>query len=317
MSTSAERYGPIDVSGLKTFATTQRQHKVDLAALAKLPEKNASAGELLASLPDFLGAQQLRRLAETIAAAVKKGRPVFFALGAHVIKVGCSPIVIDLMRRNILAGIALNGAGGIHDFEMAGYGQTSEDVGANLRDGRFGMTREAPALLAEAARRGSEKDIGLGAALGQLINQQTLPHRDISLLAAADQLGKLATIHVALGTDTVHMHPQANGADIGAASLIDFRRLCSAVADLGGGGVWVNIGSAVILPEVFLKAVSVARNLGANLDDMYTANLDMLHQYRVQQNVLSRPVQSGHSFAVYGHHEITLPLLRMWLLQLL
>jgi hypothetical protein len=317
MSKSAERYGPIDVSGLKTFATMQRQHKVDFAALAKLPEKNATAGELLASLPDFLGAQQLRRLAETIAATVKKGRPVFFAMGAHVIKVGCSPIVIDLMRRNIVAGIALNGAGGIHDFEMAGFGQTSEDVGANLRDGRFGMTCEAPALLAEAARRGSEKGIGLGAALGQLINQQALPHREISLLAAAEQLGKLATMHVALGTDTVHMHPQANGADIGAASLIDFRRLCSAVADLGGGGVWVNIGSAVILPEVFLKAVSVARNLGVNLDEMYTANLDMMHQYRVQQNVLTRPVQSGHSFTVYGHHEITLPLLRMWLLQLL
>ncbi|MBN2376787.1 MAG: hypothetical protein JXD22_10315 [Sedimentisphaerales bacterium] len=312
-----QKYPPIDVSKLSTFPTAQRQHKVDLGALAKLPEKGATMEEFFGSLPDFLGARQLQQLAEVIAAAVKKGRPVFFAMGAHVIKVGCSPIIIDLMRRGMLSGIALNGAGGIHDFEMALAGQTSEDVGANLNEGKFGMTEEAPEILAEAARRGSAEQVGLAGALGKIINERELPHREISLLAAADKYGKLSTMHVALGTDTVHMHPQADGAAIGNSSLIDFRRICSAVADLADGGVWVNVGSAVVLPEVFLKAVSVARNLGANLDEMYTANLDMISHYRAQQNVLARPVRKGNSFMIIGHHEITLPLLRMWLLQLL
>lgn len=317
MSGKKSEYQPIDLSKLKTYPMQRRRHKVDLSAQAKVPDPNASAAELLQSLPDFLGAQQLRRLAETIAAAVKKSRPVFFAMGAHVIKVGCSPIIIDLMRRNILSGVVFNGAGGIHDFEMAFMGQTSEDVAANLDDGRFGMTVEAPQALADAARFGAEQNLGLAPALGRLINERNLPHRAISILAAADKYDKLSTMHVALGTDTVHMHPNADGADIGAASMIDFRRLVGAVADLAGGGVWVNIGSAVILPEVFLKAVSTARNLGADLDEMYTANFDMINHYRVQQNVLSRPVKEGHSFNVIGHHEITLPLLRMWLLQLL
>jgi hypothetical protein len=312
-----KKYGPIDVRKLETFSMARRKHKVDGSGVAGLPKKGASAKELLESFSDFLGARQLRRLVEVIAEAVKNNRPVFFAMGAHVIKVGCSPIIIDLMERGILSGFAMNGAGAIHDFEMAWHGQTSEDVGANLHEGRFGMTVEAPEILAEAARRGRENQLGLGSALGEIINEQKMPHRDLSLFAAADKYDKLATVHVALGTDTVHMHEQADGSDIGASSLIDFRRLCSAVADLGNGGVWVNIGSAVILPEVFIKAVSVARNLGADLDEMYTANLDMIRHYRVEQNVLSRPVRKGHSFEVIGHHEITLPLLRMWLLQLL
>ncbi|MBN1845737.1 MAG: hypothetical protein JW810_08650 [Sedimentisphaerales bacterium] len=317
MAKSRNEYPPVDLAGLKTFPMAQRRHKVDDRMLADLPDKDASAAEFLASLPDVLGARQLRRLAQTIAAAVQKGRPVFFAMGAHVIKVGCSPIIIDLLERGVVAGLACNGAGGIHDFEMAFCGQTSEDVGANLNEGRFGMTTEAPAILAEAAERGRAESIGLGAALGRIINERELAGRRLSLFAAADRLDRLATCHVALGTDTVHMHPAADGAAIGAASLIDFRRLTSAVADLAGGGVWVNIGSAVILPEVFLKCVAVARNLGADLDEMVTANLDMLQHYRPQQNVVSRPVREGHSFVVTGHHEILLPLLRMWILQLL
>ena len=236
-------------------------------------------------------------------------------MGAHVIKVGCSPIIIDLMDRGVISGIALNGAGGIHDFEMAYHGQTSEDVGATLHEGKFGMTTEAPEILAAAAQQGCAQETGLATALGRLINERDLPHANLSLLAAAVRLKKLATMHVAVGTDTVHMHPQADGQDIGAATLLDFRRLCSAVSDLGAGGVWVNVGSAVLLPEVFLKAVSVARNLGADLDDMYTANLDMMNQYRVNMNVLSRPVCPGRSFSIIGHHEINLPLLRLMILQ--
>ncbi len=317
MTKTRENYPPIDVNNLKTFPMSQRQHKVDQQQLAKLPEKDAPISEFLDSFPDFLGAQQLRQLAQTIAAAAKKGRPVIFAMGAHVIKVGCSPIVIDLIQRSVITALALNGAGGIHDLEMGLFCKTSEDVGANIHEGRFGMTTEAPQALAEAAKRGRAEGIGLGEALGKLINERQLEYRESSLLATADRLDRLATIHVAIGTDTVHMHRQADGADIGAASLIDFRRLASAVADLGDGGVWVNVGSAVVLPEVFLKCVSMARNLGADLDEMYTANLDMLRHYRPQQNVVSRPVREGHSFSVTGHHEILLPLLRMWILQLL
>ena len=310
-------YAPIDLKCLKTFATTQREHKVDLSTMAALPQNDASAAALLESLPDCLGARQLKLLAQAIARAVQHSRPVVFAMGAHVIKAGCAPIVVDLVRRGLLDGVVLNGAGGIHDFEMAWIGQTSEDVGANLHEGRFGMTCEAPEILAAAAIRGSKTGVGLAAALGAIINERQLPHRQWSLLAAADEYQILATMHVALGTDTVHMHAQADGARIGEASMIDFRRLCTAVADLGDGGIWVNIGSAVVLPEVFLKAVSVARNLGADLDEMYTANLDMLRHYRVEQNVLLRPVRPHHSFTVTGHHEILLPLLRMWLLQML
>jgi len=317
MTKSRKNYPPIDVNNLKTFPMSQRKHKVDQQFATKLPEKNASIPDFLDSFPDFLGAQQLRRLAETIAVAAKKGRPVVFAMGAHPIKVGCSPLIIDLMQRSVITAIALNGAGGIHDLELGLFCKTSEDVGANIHQGRFGMTAEAPRALAEAARLGREKGIGLGAALGKIINERQLEHREFSLLAAADRLDRLATIHVAIGTDTVHMHPQADGADIGAATLIDFRRLASAVADLGTGGVWVNVGSAVILPEVFLKCVSMARNLGADLDEMYTANLDMLRHYRPQQNVVTRPVRAGHSFSITGHHEILLPLLRMWILQML
>ena len=312
-----QKYKPIDASKLKTFPMARRAHKVTLEQQAGLPQKDASIAEFLESFPKFLGANQLRTLAETIAAAVKNNRPAFFAMGAHVIKVGCSPIIIDLMARNILSGIVLNGAGGIHDFEMALSGQTSEEVAETINNGKFGMTTEAPQALAEAAKLGKENNLGLAPALGQIINQRKLPHRNNSLLAAADKYDKLATMHVAIGTDTVHMHPEADGADIGAASLIDFRRLCDAVADLSDGGVWVNIGSSVVLPEVFLKAVSVARNLGANLDGMFTANLDMIYHYRPHQNVLVRPVQPGHSFSITGQHEITIPLLRMWLLQLL
>ena len=311
-----KQYDQIDTTALKTYPMTQRSHKVARTALAELPNKDASAAQLLDSFPDFLATKNLRLLAQRIARAVKDNRPVIFAMGSHVIKTGCAPIVIDLIERGVLAAVAFNGSGGIHDYEMAQLAQTSEDVACNLHDGRFGMTTEASDFLAQAAKRGAEENIGLGAAIGALINEKNLPHKNLSILAAAHQANILATLHVAIGTDTIHMHPAAHGAHIGRASLIDFRRLCSAVADLNGG-VWVNIGSAVILPEVFLKAVAIAKNLNANLDDMFTANLDMLPHYRTRENVLSRPVKNNNSCQIIGHHEITLPLLRMQLLQLL
>ncbi|GAG25169.1 unnamed protein product, partial [marine sediment metagenome] len=256
----------------------------------------ASAAELLASLPDFLGARELRSVALAIVAARKADRPVVFALGGHVVKVGCSPVIIDLMRRGWVSALACNGATAIHDVEAATFGQTSEDVAANLASGEFGMVSETAEFFAQAAVRGANDNVGLGRAVGQLLTERSPEHLPISLLATASELGLPATVHVAWGTDTVHMHPQVDAAAMGRASGTDFRLLCSVVQDLGAdppdapGGVWCNVGSAVILPEVFLKAVTVARNLGARLEGMVTANFDMLGHYRPRQNVITRPV---------------------------
>lgn len=315
----AKRYHPIDLSKVRAVPIGQRSHKVQSTAFARLPAPGASAADLLDSLPDFLGARELRSVASAIVVARKADRPVVFALGAHVIKVGCSPVVIDLMRRGWVTALACNGATAIHDVEVAISGQTSEDVAANLPSGEFGMVTETAAFFAQAARRGG--DAGLGRAIGQLLAEQKPDHLSLSVLAAANELGLPATIHVALGTDTVHMHPQVDPGALGQASGIDFRLLCSVVADLGAvspgsaGGVWCNVGSAVILPEVFLKAVTVARNLGARLEGMVTANFDMLRHYRPQENVLNRPVQPRRGHQVIGHHEILLPLLRQMILE--
>ena len=310
-----QAYGPIDVTGLKTFSMDQRHHKASLEHAGALPEADVSCNGFIESLPDYLGAKALKGLSQMIATAYKNERPVVFAMGAHVIKVGCSPIVIDLIERGIVKGVVFNGAGGIHDFEMAAAGQTSEDVGANLKDGRFGMTEEAPEIMSAAAKKGQLDGTGLAYALGALINERDFPNKAQSIFAIAQNHNILSALHVAVGTDTIHMHDNADGCAIGAASMIDFRRVCNIVSQLGDGGVWLNIGSAVILPEVFLKAVSVARNLGADLDKMVTGNLDMIRHYRVEQNILSRPVEKGNSYAVTGHHEILLPLLRMMILQ--
>ncbi|MFO0839833.1 MAG: hypothetical protein U1D55_15080 [Phycisphaerae bacterium] len=260
----------------------------------------------------------MRRVVAAIVAARRAARPVVLAIGGHVIKTGCSPLLIDLMQRGVVTAIATNGSGAIHDLELAETGATSEDVADTIRDGSFGMVAETCERMNEAARRGAA-GVGLGRALGDLLQSGNAAHRELSVFAAAARLGLPATVHVGVGTDTVHMHPDADGAAIGAASMIDFRTLCGVVADLGAsngvtaggaGGVWLNIGSAVVLPEVFLKAVSVARNLGHNLDAMHTANFDMLRHYRPSQNVLSRPVAPGHGHSLVGQHEILLPLLR-------
>jgi hypothetical protein len=317
----ARNYQPIDLSRVRTISIAGRSHKVDSTSFAGLPDRGATAAELLTSLPNFLGARELRAVASVIVAARKADRPAVFALGAHVIKVGCSPVIIDLMRRGWVTALACNGATAIHDVEVAVTGQTSEDVAANLASGRFGMVKETAEFFALAALHGAEDDVGLGRAVGRMLAEQKPEHRSLSILAAAQELGLPATVHVALGTDTIHMHPQVDPAALGRASGIDFRLLCSVVADLGAssasapGGVWCNIGSAVVLPEVFLKAVTVARNLGANLDAMVTANFDMLRHYRPRENVVSRPVQPGHGHEVIGHHEILLPLLRQLIVE--
>lgn len=306
---------PLNLSKLRLKSREQRDHKVELAALGRATPPGSPFGQWFDSLPDFLGARQLRDTVAAVVAAHRAGRPVVFAFGGHVIKTGCSPLVIDLIERGVITAVASNGSGPIHDLELAETGATSEEVAETIRDGSFGMVRETCERMNEAARRGADGR-GLGRALGELLNAQAAPYKDRSIFAAAARAGIPATAHVAIGTDTVHVHPNLDGAALGAATLADFRTICAVVAGLGAGrngqpgGVWLNVGSAVVLPEVFLKAVSVARNLGHDLDAMHTANFDMLPHYRPTQNVLTRPVRPGHGHALIGHHELLLPLLR-------
>jgi hypothetical protein len=230
-------------------------------------------------------------------------------MGAHVVKVGLAPVVIQMLDAGVVTALVMNGAGAIHDWEIAAIGATSEDVASSLHDGRFGMAEETGRELSEAAREAAARGEGFGETLGRRIVAASLPHRDVSLLARASELGIPATVHVAVGSDIVHQHPHADGAAIGAASFTDFRRLVTVVAGLAGG-VWINCGSAVQLPEVFLKALSVAQNLGHEVSGFVTANLDMIRQYRTEENVLRRPTAGrGRSFSLIGHHEIQVPLL--------
>jgi len=318
---SGRRYEPLDMLDIKLYSAGERRHLSDVKRFAHPVAAGVSFAEWLSSLPDFLGVRQLREAVEAIVAARRADRPVAMAMGGHVVKVGCGPVVIDLMRRGIVTAVACHGATAIHDVEVAMFGATSEDVGQTLREGKFGMVRETAFFFAEAARNAEKAGCGYGEAIGRLILEQRLPHASVSFLAAAAEMGVPATVHVAIGTDTVHMPAMADGGQIGRATMTDFRLLCSVVKDMGasqrGGtcGVWCNVGSAVVLPEVFLKAVSVARNVGTDLDGLHTINLDMLRQYRTAQNVVGRPVAPGHGHDIAGHHEILLPLLRQAIIE--
>ena len=279
-------------------------------------EPSAPFAQIINSLPHILAGEEFRSLVEAIVISRKNERQVVAALGAHVVKCGLSPIIIDLMERGVLTGVAMHGATAIHDFEIASLGGTSEDVAQGLKEGTYGMAEETARAFASAVKEGS-KGKGLGRALGELILVTKSPYTKYSILAAASRLDLPATVHIALGTDTVHIHPEISGAEMGEASLIDFRKICSVVCELEGG-VWLNIGSAVILPEVFLKAVAVARNLGHELRKLTTANLDFIQHYRAKMNVIERPTQvpdvPGQGIALTGHHEIMLPLLRLAIL---
>jgi len=312
----------LDWSRLRLKSREARAHKVNLATLGRATPPRCAFRDWLDALPNVLGAAEFRKTVAAVVAARRAGRPVVFAFGGHVIKTGCSPLVIDLIERGIVTALATNGSGAIHDLELAETGATSEEVAETIRDGSFGMVAETCERMNAAAELGA-RGAGLGRALGRLLAEGDAPHKDLSLFVAAYRAGIPATVHVAVGTDTVHMHPQASGAAIGAASLLDFRTICAVVADLtaaspdGPGGVWLNVGSAVVLPEVFLKAVSVARNLGYTLAGMHTANFDMLPHYRPTQNVIGRPVEPGHGHAVIGHHELLVPLLRQAIIEAL
>ena len=301
-------FPPLDFSRLRVSPVEAREHRVHARMFAHAEVAPApGAPDVLDSMPDVLGVQVLRRLAQRIVQARRRGAPVVLGFGGHVVKTGLAPLVIDLLERGFVSALATNGSGAIHDFEIAAVGHSSEDVGAGLDDGSWGMvgeTAEALNLGAVAAARAGE---GLGARIGRSIEERRLPNARLSLLAAAHRLGRPATVHVAIGTDTVHMHANADGAAIGAASLADFRTLCAVVAKLSGG-VYLNVGSAVVLPEVFVKALNVARNLGHEVEGFCTANLDMLRHYRPRVNVLERP--GGEALELTGHHEINVPLLR-------
>lgn len=311
MNKKRKSYAPIDLRKITTVPLRGRRHLVDTALFGR-PAAGDSFAEFADSLPDILAARSLKEVAEGIACARRGGRTVAAAFGAHVIKCGLSPLVVDMLERGILTAVAANGAGAIHDCEVAMVGATSEDVGDGLKTGRFGMSRETAAAIAEAASLAVREKCGLGRALGELILRRRFPHADLSIFAAAARLGLPATVHVALGTDIVHMHPNVSPAELGEASMLDFRILCSVVADLQDG-VWLNIGSAVLLPEVFLKALTVARNLRRKVNKFISVNMDMIQHYRPRVNVLSRP--GGESHAITGHHEIMVPLLRMMVLQ--
>ncbi|RMG16360.1 MAG: hypothetical protein D6731_06425 [Planctomycetota bacterium] len=302
------RVVPLDLEGVRTYSIREREHLVSRERFARPVEPDASAGELLDSLPGFLAADRLRELAEAIATARAAGRRVLFGLGGHVVKVGLGPLLADMIERGLVTDLALNGSAAIHDTEVALIGKTSEKVTETIVDGRFGMVGETAEVFARVFARGAQDERGLGRALAEELAGGDYPHRDQSLVLRATELGAEVTVHVALGTDTVHAVPGADGAAIGAATHIDFRRLAAVIADLTGG-VYVNVGSAVVLPEVFLKCVAVARNLGHEVSGVTAANLDMLQHYRPTRNVLDRPVERG--IALTGHHEIMLPLLRL------
>ena len=301
---------PVDLSRVRTVPLAARPNKVDAAAFARPPVKGPSAADFLAGLPHLLAGDDFRALVAAIVAARRAGRPVVVGFGAHVIKCGLSPVLIDLMRRGVITALATNGSGGIHDFELALIGATSEDVAAGLKDGTFGMVRETGELM-HAAIDGvtARPDAGLGLLFGEFLDALPAPNADLSLAVAAKRLGLPFTVHVAIGTDIIHMHPGADGAAIGRSSFNDFKLFCGVVTELSGG-VYLNVGSAVIMPEVFLKAFTVAQNLGADLSGYTTANLDMVAHYRSGENVVRRPAAvAGKGYTLIGRHEFLVPLL--------
>jgi hypothetical protein len=303
---------PLSLDGVSTYPLAARKSKVSRREFGRPHRRGAGFASFLDTLPEILAGKTLRALRDEVLRARARRRPVVWGLGAHVIKVGLSPVVIDLMERGLVTAIALNGAGIVHDFEVAVAGRTSEDVGEGLATGAFGMARETGEELNRAIAAGDRDGLGLGAAVGRHLatRRPRARHADLSLLAAAWRLGLPATVHVAIGTDVVHLHPACDPGALGRTSHLDFRTLAGEVARLGGGGVYLNVGSAVVLPEVFLKAVTLARNLGHRLSDFATANLDFLQSYRPGVNVVERPVAgSGRGYRLTGHHEILVPLL--------
>lgn len=301
---------PISPLGIKTYSLRSQQSKVDVAGFGRPCAAGRPVSELIRGLPDILAARDFKEWLTLMKKARAKDKPLVWAMGAHVIKVGLNPVLIDLMERGWITGLAMNGAGVIHDFEVAFSGRTSEDVEAQIGSGRFGMARETGRLLNQAINRGAEQGLGLGETVAKMINDSGFPHKNLSLLAGCARLGIPVTVHVAVGTDTIHFHPEARGEALGKTSLHDFFLFCAMVAGLNGGGVFLNVGSAVILPEVLLKSVTLIRNKGKKLENFYAAVFDFIRHYRPSQNIVQRVVgKKGKGFYFIGHHEIMIPLL--------
>ena len=305
----------LDFSAVRTTNLDGRHSKVRVGDFARPLKPGATMGEFFLGLPRILAAADLKEAAGRIVLAKKTGRPVILGLGGHVIKVGLGPIIIDLMERGLIDGLAANGSVMVHDAEAALVGATSEDVGAGLGSGDFGVTAETGELINRAAKLAAEEGTGLGHILGRTLLEKRPPFLQVSVLAAAERLNLPMTIHAAIGTDVYNIHPEADGAALGAASMRDFKLFCWMVSNLDGG-VFINLGSAVILPEVFLKALTLARNLGHPLSNLTTINMDFIRHYRPQVNVVGRPTQEGgRGFYFIGHHEIMFPLLMSMVLE--
>jgi hypothetical protein len=310
---SIYRQKPIDLSRISTYPLASRPSKVTVRdfAGALSDEQAQGAAALLDSMPHILAADTIRAVASDVAQARANNRAIIWGIGGHVIKTGLAPILIDLMRRGFVTAIAMNGSGVIHDFEIAIAGWTSEDVENALGTGEFGMAEETGRLINEAINRGFKDDCGVGESVGRALADLKPQYQQFSLLHEAYKMCIPVTAHITIGTDIIHIHPQADGAAIGAATYRDFLLFTSLVKDLDGGGVYLNIGSAVTMPEVFLKAVTVVRNLGHSLKDFTTANFDFIQHYRPLTNVVRRPVANGagRGYSIIGHHEIMIPLL--------
>jgi len=308
-------YEEFDLSGVRTYPLASRQSKARVEDFARPYEKGSGVGAWIDRLPNILAGADFKAIVSRLQRAKREDGGIIWGFGAHVIKTGLSPVLVDLMRRGFVSALATNGAGLIHDFEIALSGATSEDVDEALGPGRFGMAEETGRLQNEVITTGVGRGLGIGQAVGEWMGGATLPHRAHSVTAAAAQLGIPLTVHVAIGTDIVHMHPSASGAALGEGSLRDFRYFVSNVARLDRG-VYLNCGSAVVLPEVFLKAVALARNQGRPLTDLTTVNLDFVRLYRPQTNVVTRPTKGiGAGYSLTGHHELLLPLLAAALIE--
>lgn len=300
-----------DLSRVRTVPVTRRANKVSAEEFAKPPGRDRSFRAFLSSLPDILVARDFARLVDAIVGAYRKKRAVVVMLGGHIVKTGLSPLLISLMEQGVITHVAMNGSTAIHDFEIARFGGTSEDVAAGLKDGTFGMAEETGREMNEAFARGSTLGQGMGESLARALGAAKLAHPELSVLLGAHRRNIPVTVHAALGAEIIHQHPAANGAAIGDTSHRDFRRLAASLDGLHNGGVALNLGSAVIMPEVFLKALTIARNLNQGRPQQFvTCDLDMQRHYRPRVNVVQRPtLQSGKGYEITGHHELMVPLL--------
>lgn len=300
----------INLNKIKTYSVKKRYSKVRAGDFAKIPQRKMSFLRFYQSLPNILKAKDIRAIVDAIISSRKKKKAVIFMAGAHVIKCGLNPVSIELIKKKVITCISLNGAGIIHDFELAFGGRTSEDVEENLKYGRFGMARETAEFINLAAREGVAEGLGLGYAVASRITSRKLPYKNLSLLYHAYKHKVPICVHVGIGTDIIHQHPSFDAALTAEGSLRDFRLLTENVIQINNGGVVLNFGSAVVLPEVFLKALNLARNLGFKVENFTTANFDMIYHYRPNQNIVRRPVMSGgKGYYIVGHHEIMFPLL--------